>query len=135
MIDHVSIAVSDLRRSRAFYERCLAPLGYRVLVAREATVGFGKRYPEVWLNHRPGMAAIAADTGAHICLRARDQAAIEAFYHAAMAGGGADAGAPGLRAAAQVTYFGAFTFDPDGNKIEAMTVPPAARAGDQASIA
>ncbi len=63
MIDHVSIAVSDLARSAAFYEAALAPLGYRVLVERAATVGFGKRYPEVWLNARPGMVAGSAQHG------------------------------------------------------------------------
>ena len=123
MIDHVSIAVSDLARSAAFYEAALAPLGYRVLVERAATVGFGKRYPEVWLNARPGMARVQPNTGAHVCLRARSVEAVDAFHAAAVQGGGADDGAPGPREGAQVTYYGAFILDPDGNKIEAMTVP------------
>ena len=123
MIDYVSIAVSDLANSAAFYEAALAPLGYRVLVARAATVGFGKRYPEVWLNARPEMAPAQPNTGAHICLRARSVEAVDAFHAAALGSGGADDGAPGPREGAQVAYYGAFILDPDGNKIEAMTVP------------
>ena len=52
MIDHVSVPVRDLAASAAFYERVLAPLGYTRLVERPATVGFGKKYPEFWLNLR-----------------------------------------------------------------------------------
>ena len=120
MIDHVSLAVADLDRSAAFYEKVLAPLGMSRLVAREgATVGFGKRYPELWLNARPGVAAGLENPGSHVCLRAPSQDAVRAFHAAALAQGGRDAGAPGPRQAAFTTYFGAFILDPDGNKIEA----------------
>ena len=71
MIDHVSIAVGDLKRSAAFYAAVLEPLGYRKIADRPASVGFGKQYPEFWLNARPNGARAAEDTGAHICLRAR----------------------------------------------------------------
>jgi catechol 2,3-dioxygenase-like lactoylglutathione lyase family enzyme len=123
MIDHLSIAVSDLERSAAFYEAVLAPLGYRRLVERERTVGFGKRYPEVWLNHRPGMTPADADTGHHVCLRASSAEAVDAFHAAALANGGADAGAPGPRPAAMTSYYGAFILDPDGAKLEAACFP------------
>ena len=125
MIDHVSVGVADLARSAAFYEAVLGALGMTVLVRRETTVGFGKRYPEVWLNHRPGMAALPASTGTHICLRARSEDAVRAFYAAAVAQGGADDGAPGPRQAAMTAYFGAFVRDPDGNRLEAATFPSA----------
>lgn len=127
MIDHVSIGVSDLARSGAFYAAVLGTLGMTRLVAREATLGFGKRYPEVWLNHRPGMAPVPAATGIHVCLRARTEAAVRAFHAAALAGGGADDGPPGPRQAAMTPYFAAFVRDPDGNRLEAATFPaPAA---------
>lgn len=129
MIDHVSLGVRDLPRSRRFFEAVLTPLGYRVLVERAATVGFGKRYPEVWLNARPEMGPGDPETGAHICLRARSVEAVDAFHAAALENGGRDGGAPGPREAAQVTYYGAFILDPDGNKIEAMTVPQGDPAG------
>lgn len=123
MIDHVSVAVRDLAAAAAFYAAVLAPLGYTRLVERERTVGFGKRYPEFWLNLRESMAAVPADTGNHICLRAPNQDAVCAFHAAALTGGGTDAGAPGPRQAAMTTYFGAFIHDPDGNKLEAVTFP------------
>jgi len=123
VIDHVSVAVADLERSAAFFEAVLSPLGLTKLVTREATVGFGKRYPEFWINLRAGLPKVGQDTGVHICLRTRDEDSVRAFHAAALANGGADAGAPGPRQAAMTTYFGAFIFDPDGNKIEAVTFP------------
>lgn len=123
MIDHISLPVSDLGRSAAFYEAVLAPLGYRKLVERPATVGFGKKYPEFWLNARPGLAPAPADTGLHVALRAPDATAVAAFHAAALAHGGRDSGVPGPRPAAMTTYFGAFICDPDGNKVEAVSFP------------
>lgn len=123
MIDHLSIAVSDLARSAAFYEAVLRPLGYLRLVERPGTVGFGKRYPEVWLNHRPGMTRADPDTGHHVCLRASSAEAVDAFHAAALFHGGADAGAPGPRPAAMTSYYGAFILDPDGAKLEAASFP------------
>jgi catechol 2,3-dioxygenase-like lactoylglutathione lyase family enzyme len=125
MIDHVSLPVRDLAASAAFYERLLAPLGYRKLVERSATVGFGKKYPELWLNLRADMAAAASNSGAHVALRAASEDAVHAFHAAALAGGGASDGEPGPRQAAMTTYFGAFILDPDGNKLEAVSFPAA----------
>ncbi|MFV0296449.1 MAG: VOC family protein [Hyphomicrobiaceae bacterium] len=123
MIDHVSVGVADLERSKAFYAAVLGAIGMRLLVERDAMAGFGKRYPELWINHRPGMARLPDATGTHICLRARDQAAVEAFHAAALRLGGRDDGAPGPRAAAMTDYFAAFVRDPDGNRLEAATFP------------
>jgi len=123
MIDHVSVPVRNLAEAAAFYTEVLAPLGYTRLVERPATVGFGKRYPELWLNLRPGLGPAPADPGAHVALRAGDEAAVRAFHAAALARGGRSAGEPGPRQAAMTGYFGAFILDPDGNKIEALTFP------------
>jgi catechol 2,3-dioxygenase-like lactoylglutathione lyase family enzyme len=123
MIDHVSIAVRDLGRSAAFYERLLAPLGYAKLVDRPASVGFGKRYPELWLNLRADMGPAPTNPGAHVALRAASEDAVRSFHAAALAGGGASDGKPGPRQAAMTTYFGAFVLDPDGNKLEAVSFP------------
>lgn len=122
MIDHVSIAVAELDRAAAFYEAVLAPLGLARLVTRERSIGFGKRYPEFWLNLRPGTRPIE-NPGAHICLRAPDPEAVRAFHAAALRLGGKDEGAPGERGAAMTTYFAAFVMDPDGNRIEAASFP------------
>jgi catechol 2,3-dioxygenase-like lactoylglutathione lyase family enzyme len=123
MIDHVSIAVRDLAAGARLYEQVLAPLGLAKLVTRERTVGFGKRYPEFWLNLRETSAPGPADTGTHIALRAPDEAAVRAFHATALAQGCTSAGDPGPRQAAVTTYYGPFILDPDGNKIEAVSFP------------
>jgi catechol 2,3-dioxygenase-like lactoylglutathione lyase family enzyme len=121
MIDHVSIPVRDLAASAGFYELVLAPLGYKRLVQRTTSIGFGKKYPEVWLNARADMPAAPVNPGAHVALRASSQEAVRAFHAAALRHGGTNDGEPGPRQAAMTTYFGAFILDPDGNKIEALT--------------
>lgn len=121
MIDHVSVGVSDLVRSARFYERALAPLGLTRLIERPTTIGFGKAYPEFWINLRPAMARVPADTGSHVCLRARSTAEVDALHAAALEAGGVSDGAPGLRPHDRVRYYAAFVLDPDGNRIEAVT--------------
>jgi catechol 2,3-dioxygenase-like lactoylglutathione lyase family enzyme len=124
MIDHISVGVSDLERSARFYEPTLATLGLTRLVTRPATIGFGKNYPEFWINLRKGMAAVEG-SGNHICLRARSTGDVDAFHAAALRAGGKSDGAPGIRPHDRVRYYAAFVTDPDGNRIEAVTFPPA----------
>jgi catechol 2,3-dioxygenase-like lactoylglutathione lyase family enzyme len=122
MIDHVSIAVRDLKAAEAFYTALLAPLGLSKLRAwPDAAVGFGTKYPEFWLNRRADMAAVGADSGVHICLRATSTEAVDAFHAAALASGGTSDGAPGLRPEYNDRYYAAFIRDADGNRIEAVT--------------
>ncbi len=125
MIDHISVGVSDLDRAARFYEAALAALGLARLVSRPATVGFGKTYPEFWINLRPGMAKVAPESGVHICLRAKTTGEVDAFHAAALRAGGLSDGAPGLRPHDRVRYYAAFVVDPDGNRIEAVTFPSA----------
>jgi catechol 2,3-dioxygenase-like lactoylglutathione lyase family enzyme len=123
MLDHVSVAVRDLRASAEAYESVLDAAGLRRLVDRPGTVGFGKNYPEFWLNARPNLTPQPVETGIHICLRVADEEAVQAFHARALDHGWSDAGAPGLRQAAMTTYYAAFVQDPDGNKLEAATFP------------
>jgi len=123
MIDHISVGVSDLDRGARFYEAALAALGLSRLVSRPATVGFGKTYPEFWINLRTGMARVAPESGVHICLRARTIEEVDAFHAAALSAGGRSDGAPRLRPHDRVSYYAAFVLDPDGNRIEAVTFP------------
>ncbi|MCA6124498.1 VOC family protein [Bradyrhizobium sp. WSM 1704] len=123
MIDHVSVGVRDLDRAARFYEPTLAALGLARLVTRPATIGFGKAYPEFWINLRAAMAAVPHASGTHICLRAKTTAEVDAFHAAALASGGSSDGAPGLRPHDRVRYYAAFVLDPDGNRIEAVTFP------------
>jgi catechol 2,3-dioxygenase-like lactoylglutathione lyase family enzyme len=123
MIDHISLAVSNLERAVEFYEHAFAPLGLSKLVTRPAMVGFGKTYPEVWINLRSEMHRLPPDSGAHICLRAKSTGEIDAFHAAALAAGATSESAPSLRPHDRVRYYAAFVIDPDGNRIEAVTFP------------
>jgi catechol 2,3-dioxygenase-like lactoylglutathione lyase family enzyme len=123
MIDHVSVGVADLERAARFYEAALAALGLSRLVTRPATVGFGRAYPEFWINLRKGMAGVPHEAGTHVCLRAKTTAEVDAFHAAAISTGGTSDGAPGLRPHERVKYYAAFVLDPDGNRIEAVTFP------------
>lgn len=121
MIDHISVAVSDLDASAHFYQAVLGAIGYQKLVVRPRTIGFGKSYPEFWLNLRAGLAPIGADSGAHAALRVRTSELVDAFHAAAIAAGGRCDGAPGLRPQHGEGYYAAFIRDPDGNRVEAVT--------------
>jgi catechol 2,3-dioxygenase-like lactoylglutathione lyase family enzyme len=122
MIDHVSVGVSDLERAARFYELALAPLGLSRLITRPATIGFGKSYPEFWINLRADM-SVSPDGGVHICFRTKLPGDVDAFHAAALTAGGRSDGAPGLRPHDRVKYYAAFVIDPDGNRIEAVTFP------------
>jgi catechol 2,3-dioxygenase-like lactoylglutathione lyase family enzyme len=121
VIDHISIAVRDLAASVRFYEAVLAPLRMTKLESRATTVGFGKQYPEFWINLLSAMQPVPAQSGAHVCFRARSTEMIDAFHAAALKAGGSDDGAPGLRPQHGEGYYAAFIRDPDGNRIEAVT--------------
>jgi catechol 2,3-dioxygenase-like lactoylglutathione lyase family enzyme len=123
MFDHVGFSVADLSRSRAFYVAALAPLGFGVVMdlTKEQTggyagTGFGPPgRPQFWIGNGPGRGG-----STHIAFTAGSRAAVDAFYKAAMAAGGRDNGAPGLRPHYHTNYYGAFVFDPDGHNIEAV---------------
>jgi len=125
MIDHVSVAVSDLSRATRFYEAVLGALGYAAVDIRGSTVGFGKKYSEFWINARPEMTPVPPRTGSHICLRARSTQEVDTFHAAALANGGASDGPPGLRPHdGENGYYAAFIRDLDGNRVEAVTFIP-----------
>lgn len=120
MIDHISLAVRDIKAAEAFYTAVLAPLGLAKL--REwpnAAIGYGKKYPEFWINVRD--ATMTISNGAHICFRALTMDMVNAFHATAIAAGGTSDGVPGLRPQHGEGYYAAFIRDPDGNRIEAVT--------------
>jgi catechol 2,3-dioxygenase-like lactoylglutathione lyase family enzyme len=121
MIDHVSVGVADLERAARFYEAAFAALGLSRLVTRPGTIGFGKSYPEFWINLRTGMSQVLPESGCHICLRAKSTGEVDAFHAAALAAGAESDGGPGLRPHDRVRYYAAFIRDGDGNRIEAVT--------------
>ena len=121
MIDHVSIGVRDLAACGRFYDAVLASIGYTRMIVRPATIGYGKKYPDFWLNERRNMSPADPDSGTHTCLRAPDAAAVDAFHAAAIKAGGTSDGDPGPRPEYTKGYYAAFVRDPEGNKIEAVT--------------
>jgi catechol 2,3-dioxygenase-like lactoylglutathione lyase family enzyme len=121
MIDHVSVAVRDLKAAAVFYEAVLSTLGFVKHDDRPTTIGFGKTYSEFWINLRPRTVPVGADSGAHVALRARTTEIVDAFHAAALGAGGTSDGAPGFRPHHGEGYYAAFVRDPDGNRIEAVT--------------
>jgi catechol 2,3-dioxygenase-like lactoylglutathione lyase family enzyme len=128
MIDHTGLSVSDFAKSKVFYEKALAPLGYRILVEFGVEVtgsvdvaGFGAPpKPDFWIAHgEPNRPPI------HVAFRAESRAIVDRFYAAAIAAGGSDNGAPGLRPHYHDNYYGGFVLDHDGNNIEAVCHAPA----------
>jgi catechol 2,3-dioxygenase-like lactoylglutathione lyase family enzyme len=121
MIDHISIEVRDLARATKFYETVFGTLGMTKLRDWQAARGFGKAYPEFWINARPHMPKTRDDSGMHVCLRARGKEMVDAFYAAALREGATSDGAPGLRPEYNDRYYAAFIRDLDGNRVEVVT--------------
>src|SRR3569833_223892 len=124
MLDHVGPAVTDIRKSRAFYDAALVPLGIKLIweVGPEVTetggtwLGYGPdKKPILWIgdNLKPG-------TGSHVAFEAESRATVDAFHAAALAAGGTDNGPPGLRPDYATNYNAAFVLDPDGINLEAV---------------
>lgn len=124
MIDHLGLAVSNLHRSRRFYEDALHPLGITMLMevtpeqkgSPGTALGFGSDgKPCFWIGDEGAVGA-----GTHIAFSAPSRAAVDAFHAAALAAGGRDNGKPGLRPWYHENYYGAFIHDPDGINLEAV---------------
>ena len=124
MIDHMGIAVSDIERSRKFYEAALGALGMSVNMevgpdqteSGGTALGFGARDEKIfWIadQERPG-------EGTHVAFRVERREQVDAFHAAGMKAGGRDNGAPGLRPHYGPNYYAAFVLDPDGANIEAV---------------
>ncbi len=115
MIDHVAVNVSDYERSRAFYLAALAPAGYELVMEFGKAGGFGPPgKPVLWLREAEPVGSM------HVAVHARDHETVDAFHAAALAAGGTDNGAPGLRPHYHPTYYAAFVHDPDGNNLEVV---------------
>ena len=116
MIDHVTLHVADYGKSKRFFESALAPLGYSVIMefgGAVAGLGAGGK-PDFWI------AQGTAGQPIHVAFASADLSTVDAFYCAALAAGGHDNGAPGVRPQYHPNYYGAFVIDPDGNNIEAV---------------
>lgn len=124
LLDHASITVRDLDRAREFYDAVFRALGAARIYAREDAIGYGERNRagddgHSYLSILRSLQA-SADARRHWCFRAASAAQVRAFHAAGLASGGADGGAPGLRAHYHPAYYAAFLIDPEGNRIEAV---------------
>ena len=120
ILDHIGLAVRDFGRSRTFFRRALAPLGIETVLEGEGWAMLGKDgRPEFWF----GVHGIPPGP-IHIAFSAETREQVRAFHRAALAAGGRDNGAPGIRAKYHPNYYGAFVFDPDGHNIEAVCHKP-----------
>lgn len=121
MINHITLRVSDLGKSKKFFLAALAPLGYKLFVEKEKLAGFGQSDIEgnrdFWIHEGK-----VNETKSFSCLAftASSRKAVESFYKAALEAGGKDNGVPGYRSQYHPGYYAAFVFDPDGHNIEAV---------------
>ena len=123
MLDHLGLDVTDYDRSKAFYERALAPLGIELIMEPVPGIGgFGDHQkPYFWIGRRER----PAQTGVHVAFSAPSREHVDAFHAAALAAGATDNGGPGVREIYHPDYYGAFVLDPDGNNVEAVCHTPA----------
>ncbi|MEQ1955308.1 VOC family protein [Mesorhizobium sp. CN2-181] len=127
MFDHLGFRVSDLAAARKFYDAVAASLGLSTIDNTETSFllvrGVEQPVPFVWIGtDRPAFwreGDRTSNSPLHLAFKARDNAAVDAFYRAALQNGGVDNGAPGPRGPAEMGYYGAYVLDPDGNNIEA----------------
>jgi catechol 2,3-dioxygenase-like lactoylglutathione lyase family enzyme len=123
MIDHVSIGVGDIARTKAFYDAVLKPLGYACLSESEGTPGYGMDHAQLWTNLAERPVKPDMESGLYFCLSAPTRQSVDAFHKAALANGGRDNGKPGLRADYGEGYYAAFVIDPDPPRpLEAETL-------------
>lgn len=125
ILDHITLMVSDYAVSKAFYEKALAPLGIAPIMDFGKACGFGRdKKPDFWIGEGPTSfqkpEQLRDITPTHVAFSAKSREEVDAFYKEALAAGGKDFGAPGLRTHYHPKYYGAFVLDPDGHDIEAV---------------
>jgi catechol 2,3-dioxygenase-like lactoylglutathione lyase family enzyme len=118
MLDHIGLKVADFAKSKSFFEKALAPLGYKCLMEFPGAAGFGADRPDFWISQ----GTPAKET--HVAFATDDRKIVDAFHKAATGAGGKDNGKPGIRKEYHPTYYGAFVIDLDGNNIEAVCHKP-----------
>jgi len=119
MLNHVSIGVRDLAKTKRFYDAALKPLGYKCLSEGETSLGYGAEAVAFWIGAAERPVPPDAKSGLHFCFAAPTRKSVDAFHAAALGAGGRDNGKPGLRADYDPSYYAGFVVDPDGYRLEA----------------
>jgi catechol 2,3-dioxygenase-like lactoylglutathione lyase family enzyme len=122
MIHHVTVGTNDVERARRFYDPLMDLVGLRQLKLNEGGVHYGTGEILFSAVTTANGQRATAGNGTHVAFQARDRKMVDRFYELALQHGGASDGEPGLRPSYDVNYYGAFVLDPDGNKIEAVTM-------------
>lgn len=121
ILDHIGYAVTNFPRARSFYTQALEPLGIVVVMEGDGWAMFGRNgKPQFWV----GAYGKSPESRLHIAFAADNREQVRAFHAAALAAGGSDNGAPGIRAQYHKDYYGAFVIDPEGHNIEAVCHKP-----------
>jgi catechol 2,3-dioxygenase-like lactoylglutathione lyase family enzyme len=119
MFDHISIGVRDIARTGRFYDAALKPLGLSRLSDGETSLGYGRDAVGLWVLLADHPVAANPQSGLHFCFAAPNARSVADFHAAALAAGGMDNGAPGLRTDYGPDYLAAYVIDPDGYRLEA----------------
>jgi catechol 2,3-dioxygenase-like lactoylglutathione lyase family enzyme len=121
MFSHVTLGTNDFSRARPFWLAVMEALGQPVMYEHEDRIAFGlPAGPKTFVGAPFNGQAAAPGNGVHIAYMAADRASVDAFHEAALANGGSDEGAAGLRPHYHPNYYGAYVRDPDGNKLQAV---------------
>jgi catechol 2,3-dioxygenase-like lactoylglutathione lyase family enzyme len=119
MLNHISIGVRDIARTKRFYDAALKPLGYKCLSESQDSLGYGRDAVALWITSAERPVPADAKSGLHFCFDAPTRKSVDAFHAMALHSGGRDNGKPGVRADYSPNYYAAFVVDPDGYRIEA----------------
>jgi catechol 2,3-dioxygenase-like lactoylglutathione lyase family enzyme len=119
MIDHISIGVRDVARTKRFYDAVLEPLGYTCRSESTGSLGYGRDAVALWISASERPVPADLKSGLHVCFAAPTRSSVDAFHAAGLRAGGTDNGTPGLRPDYGPEYYAAFVVDPDGYRIEA----------------
>ena len=119
MLNHVSIGVRDIAKTKKFYDAALKPLGYKCLSEGADSLGYGRDAVALWISVTDRPVAADAKSGLHFCFDAPTRKSVDGFHAGALGAGGKDNGKPGVRADYGPNYYAAFAVDPDGYRVEA----------------
>jgi catechol 2,3-dioxygenase-like lactoylglutathione lyase family enzyme len=121
MFSHVTLGTNDWQRARPFWIAVMDTLGHPVMFERDGGIAFGlPTGPKTFIGAPFDGAEARPGNGVHIAYLVQNRAIVDAFHAAALANGGSDEGAPGLRPHYHPNYYGAYVRDPDGNKLQAV---------------
>lgn len=121
MFSHITLGTNDWARAKPFWHAVMAVLEQPIFFESDSGIAFGQAIgPKTFVGPTFDGKSASSGNGTHLAFLAKDHATVDAFHAAALANGGTDEGAPGLRPHYHPNYYGAYVRDPDGNKLQAV---------------